>query len=426
MYYGTPPIITDGLVLNLDAQSPQSIPLDPTVNLFNLTENIPTFPWQSNNGTRVTSSMAAPFGPGSASLYSATAGFCNIFQERTLYQGTYNLSWYIKYINQRYYSLILEGTSGGRVTFDILNGTVVAGSLAGSGTSPVIEPAPNGYYRISLSLNITTSSIAFARPLLWTGVYNGNSFSGSQAYVWGPQLSRTSYATPYVSSSSTVLGARTSWQDLSGNNNTATLLSSSISGSIPVFPAANNRVLQFDGTSSYASIPNSSNLVFGNGDFTVGIWIKTPIFSVGEGSPSQWGPIISKGCTTSAPAGTWWFAQSGILNNRLAFNASSTAGGTFVCYLETPPSLVDGWHNVVFTRFGSTGTLYTDGVRSSIDTTTDSDLFSTAPIYLGSTSPTPQKKTGMGLSQVQIYNRALSQSEITQNYNALKSRFGLQ
>jgi hypothetical protein len=25
-----------------------------------------------------------------------------------------------------------------------------------------------------------------------------------------------------------------------------------------------------------------------------------------------------------------------------------------------------------------------------------------------------------------LYNRALSQSEITQNYNALKSRFGLQ
>jgi len=424
MYYGTPPIVTNGLVLNLDPQNPQSIPLDPTVNIFNISENIPTFPWQSNNGNRVTSSIAAPYGPNSASLFSSTAGFSSIFQERTLYQGVYNLSWYIKYINQQYYTLLLEGVSGGRVTFDILNGTTVAGTLAGSGISPVIEPAPNGYYRISLSLNITTSSIAFARPALWTGLYTGNSYSGSQAYVWGAQLSKTSYVTSYVSSSATVLGSITSWYDLSGNNNNATLQSSSISGSIPVFPAANNRVLQFDGTSSFASIPNSSNLVFGNGDFTVGIWIKTPISSVGEGSPSQWGPIISKGCTTSAPAGTWWFAQNGTRADRVTFNISSTIGSEFVCSLTTP-TLVDGWHNVVFTRFGSTGTLYTDGVRSSIDTTTDSDLFSTAPIYLGSTSPNPQKKTGMGLSQVQIYNRALSQVEITQNYNALKSRYGL-
>jgi hypothetical protein len=36
MYYGTPPIVTNGLVLNLDAQSPQSIPLDPTVNLVTI------------------------------------------------------------------------------------------------------------------------------------------------------------------------------------------------------------------------------------------------------------------------------------------------------------------------------------------------------------------------------------------------------
>jgi hypothetical protein len=34
MYYGTPPIVTNGLVLNLDPANSLSIPVDPTVNLI--------------------------------------------------------------------------------------------------------------------------------------------------------------------------------------------------------------------------------------------------------------------------------------------------------------------------------------------------------------------------------------------------------
>jgi hypothetical protein len=408
MYYGTPPIVTNGLVLNLDAQNPQSIPLDPTVNVFNSSENIPASPWQSNNGTRVTSSMAAPFGPGSASLYSATAGFSNVFQERTLYQGTYNLSWYIKYINQRYYSLILEGTSGGRVTFDILNGTIVAGSLAGSGTSPVIEPAPNGYYRISLSLNITTSSIAFARPLLWTGLYNGNSNSGSQAYIWGAQLSRTSYATPYISSSSTVLGARTSWQDISGNNNTATLFSSSISGSIPVFPAANNRVLQFDGTSSFALVPGNSIL-----QPSSSITIES-VFQRNSGRT-----IMSYNNDNSGAAKTYSFEHVGPIQGRIV----TTSGSTI---LSGPTINSDTWYHTILTYDGSLVALYLNGTLVASSTTSGSLSYAVGGNLNIGRKNLIDGEYLLGKVQVaRVYNRALSQAEITQNYNALKSRFGL-
>jgi hypothetical protein len=418
MYYGTPPIVTNGLVLNLDAQNPQSIPLDPTINLFNSSENIPVFPWTSNNGTRVTSSIAAPFGLGSASLYSATAGFSNVYQERTLYQGTYNLSWYIKYINQQYYSLILEGPSNGRVTFDILNGTIVAGTLAGSGTSPVIEPAPNGYYRISLSLNITTSSISLARPLLWTGVYNGNSFSGSQAYVWGAQLSRTSYATPYVSSSSTVLGNRTSWQDLSGNNNTATLLSSSISGSIPVFPAANNRVLQFDGTSSYALVSGSSTL-----------------------QPSSSFTLECLFTPKNLNNGAWIVAYTGNLPGAtVKYGFRINFGNVLVGYISPNPSAIAQISSNSLTidtpiagtlsYDGSFAKIYCNGLlinSASISGSMDYSVYG-APFFLtmGRKNTPDGAYTSENISSVRLYNRALSQAEITQNYNALKSRFGLQ
>jgi hypothetical protein len=174
----------------------------------------------------------------------------------------------------------------------------------------------------------------------------------------------------------------------------------------------------------YVEILNNNNLVFGNGDFTVSIWIKTPISSTGEGTPSQWGPIISKGCGTSAPSGTWWFAQNSINSNRITFNISSNPGGTFVTGTTTP-ILLDGWHNIVFTRMGSTGSLYTDKTLTLIDTSSDSNLSSNAPIWIAGTSPSTTKRTNTSISQVQIYNRALSPSEILQNYNATKTRYGL-
>ena len=388
-------IVTNGLVLNLDPQNPQSIPNDPIVNLLytngtytpivgtlTIVPNLSTI--QPNIKFRIsTTTYVPPYTYGNFRLYIPLSVLTN--------GKSYTLSYNYQIISGSDFFMTDWCDT---VLFNTVNtnlGTYSYSSATG------VRSTYNSTYRF-MDFNIGENTIVD---------------------IWDMQFVQNTYSPPFTTSSRAV------WYDMSGNNNIATLTSSSTSGSIPQYSSLNSRVLQFDGTSSYASIPNSSNLVFGNGDFTVGMWIKTPISSVGEGSPSQWGPIISKGCTTSAPAGTWWFAQNSTNNNRITFNISSTIGSEFVCSLTTP-TLVDGWHNVVFTRSGSTGTLYTDGVRSSIDTTTDSDLFSTAPIYLGSTSPRPQKKTGMGLSQVQIYNRALSQVEITQNYNALKSRFGLQ
>ena len=416
MYYGTPPIITNGLVLNLDAQSPQSIPVDPTVNQaqspFIFTAGYAYVNVTASNNTTINydgTLTAGTLSTPQSTYYARTSGY----DPPIAYGKKYATSWLLKYANVTNITLNWGGIhSGNRTNFNFnLQTGVISGVSLASGENYGSYDLGNGWYQVWYTSTTPTTGSNLYYPQL--GLTSGSVFIG------GIQIEMNNYATPFTPSS------RTSWQDISGNNNTATLLSSSISGSIPVFPASNNRVLQFDGTSSFASIPNNSNLVFGNGDFTVGMWIKTPISSVGEGSPGQWGPIISKGCTTSAPAGTWWFAQNSTLNNSITFNASATSSGTFVCSLNTN-ALSDGWHNIVVTRVGITTYLYTDGTLTRTDTSSGSDLSSTAPLWIASTSPQPPKKTSMTLSQVQIYNRALSQSEITQNYNALKSRFGLQ
>jgi hypothetical protein len=180
--------------------------------------------------------------------------------------------------------------------------------------------------------------------------------------------------------------------------------------------------LLFDGVSGYVTIPNSSSLVFGNGDFSVNIWIKFPISSTGEGG--SWGPIVSKGCSTMAPAGSWWVSQTNTQTNRVTFNISSTSGGTFVSSIQST-TFPNGWNNVCVTRNGSTSSIYSNGVLTSTDNTSESNLTSTSPLTLCSTftNGITTQRTKTSLSAVMLYNRSLSGQEILENYNTFKGRF---
>jgi hypothetical protein len=152
--------------------------------------------------------------------------------------------------------------------------------------------------------------------------------------------------------------------------------------------------------------------------------MKFPISSTGEGG--AWGPIVSKGCTTSAPAGTWWIAQTSTNTNRVTLNISSTTGGTFVTAL-TSATFNNGWSNICVNRSGLVASIYNNGILGNIDTTSESDLSSIRPLTLCSTFNTgiTSQRTNSSLAQVQIYNRALSAQEVLQNYNATKTRYGL-
>jgi hypothetical protein len=86
------------------------------------------------------------------------------------------------------------------------------------------------------------------------------------------------------------------------------------------------------------------------------------------------------------------------------------------------------WHNVVATENGITGNIHID---------TSLNTGSNAMLWYGTTRwPTNGASIGRDQNDVvyflsgsvavaRIYNRVLSQAEITQNYDALKGRFGL-
>ena len=84
------------------------------------------------------------------------------------------------------------------------------------------------------------------------------------------------------------------------------------------------------------------------------------------------------------------------------------------------------WFNAVFVREGNSITngykTYLNGVfkgQANTGTWSNSDV-----IWLGGRDGISQYYEGK-ISNVQIHNKALTASEVLQNYNALKSRFGL-
>ena len=66
--------------------------------------------------------------------------------------------------------------------------------------------------------------------------------------------------------------------------------------------------------------------------------------------------------------------------------------------------------------------IYLNGV--AVLTTTIKNSNQTVPFLIGAGSLVVQRING-NVAITQIYNRALTSTEITQNYNALKGRFGL-
>jgi hypothetical protein len=194
-------------------------------------------------------------------------------------------------------------------------------------------------------------------------------------------------------------GSGTSWRDLSGNNNTGTLTNG------PTFNAGNQGSIVFDGTNDYVTSPSSNYSAFGTGDFTLEIWIYPQSFS-------NYTHMIS------LPSQSTFTLKSDITTGLIYFYSPTfdTYGFTSGWTLS-----LNTWNCVVFKRESSTAYAFLNGVsKGSKSGFTNNFTSQVLNIHNGFGSEFAQCR----ISRVSIYNRALTASEILQNYNAVKGRFG--
>ena len=204
----------------------------------------------------------------------------------------------------------------------------------------------------------------------------------------------------------------TTWFDATANGLSGSLVNG------PTFSSANGGSIVFDGVDDYVSTNNSSSLTqAGNTQFTAGFWIKKTA-SNKDAMIGPWNESDRKG----------WFLQW-YTDGVIYFGV--TNGGTNYNYINI--SYTNNWYNIVGVFDGSQSTNQNIGkiyVNGALQTTNNNVIMLTSvptnlvELTIGKLTNYTSFTTG-NISSTQIYNRALSASEVLQNYNSTKARFGL-
>jgi hypothetical protein len=214
----------------------------------------------------------------------------------------------------------------------------------------------------------------------------------------------------------------TTWYDLSSSVNSGTLING------PAFISSDGGSIFTDGTNDYIDLGNPSSLQMGTGDFTINVWVKIASPQPTETPGANFHPIIDNKNAAAAEAGYGlvWNAQY----DKFLWSTANGSSASEIFSTNSFTSIKNNWANIVMIRQnGSTnnGCFYINSVYESlvspasvlnVNTTTKTVLGNTADLYGAYWS-----KMTYGI--VQVYNRALTAAEVSQNFNSTKGRFGL-
>jgi len=214
------------------------------------------------------------------------------------------------------------------------------------------------------------------------------------------------------SNSSSYSGSGTVINDLSGNGLNGSM--SNITFTSPYF--------SFNGTSSQVSVADNPLLEPGSGDWTMEVWVNQSVL----GNDVVLGKFDNGGATVDVSysirtTNTTYYAQIG---------SGSGSGSSLFVNSTNYVGTIGGWSQIVyvFTNIAA-NTLQTFVNGSSIGTVghnLSSILNSTNPLYIGSYNGGEYSQWFDGkIGIVRLYNAALTSSQVLQNYNADKSKYGL-
>lgn len=235
------------------------------------------------------------------------------------------------------------------------------------------------------------------------------------AAILGPKIVRTGLLLELDAADiNSYIGTGTNWRDMVGNYHGALTNG-------PTFSSANGGNIIFDGTNDYVDLANTgTNFQFTNTIFTVSLWIKT--------NSSTNAVIVSKGGTPSTAGWLFQFEPTGVL----VVTTKDSIGNNVYNRISGLTVNNNIWRNIIaiyktstVTVANNTISIYIDGNLSNGTGTLGSTVYATtADTVQIARRPSGNYWTG-SIANVQIYNRELTASEILQNYNAVKSRFGL-
>jgi len=202
-------------------------------------------------------------------------------------------------------------------------------------------------------------------------------------------------------------GSGTTWRDLSGRTNNFTLNNS---------PTFSNTVLgsfSFDGANDYgtiSTIPEVSNC-------TYTLWLKWNSIAANQGifgNENILNGTNSVGIRRRSN-NNYWLSQG--------------VGQATIVSSSLSADFVSNWHSLSGTTDGSFGRIYINGVLTSQasynGTNSNTGRYTIGAVDYDGVGGQIYEYFNGNIASIMVYNRALSASEVLQNYNATKTRFGL-
>jgi hypothetical protein len=207
-------------------------------------------------------------------------------------------------------------------------------------------------------------------------------------------------------------GSGTSWLDVSGLNNNGVLTNG------PTYTSGTNGYFTFDGVNDYVNTVTATTLGINSVStpFTFSIWCKTSgtveyyLFDNYNGSTQDISFRLDG--TNSGAIEVYLMASNGTGFNTALFGSNYNN---------------NAWHNLCITYDGiNTLTGYADG--SLLGTSTQSGMSgnfeSGAALQIGARPLSSSYFPGT-ISTMMVYNIALTAAQISQNFNALRGRYGI-
>jgi hypothetical protein len=292
-------------------------------------------------------------------------------------------------------SMDIKANKPGGVYVYMQNGSTTRHGFVGASVNATTEYQRFYFENITPTLN--DANVAASTLATYTG-YG----SGVNPTVKNIQLELGTYSTRFVDGTRSVTQGL---KDLTGNS---TIDLTNVS-----FDA--NAQMTFDGTNDLITLADAAHLKFSNGSFTVEQVLNINSISGKQRTFSKGSSGWTRGWHAAARPTQWEFELS---------DGVSTPGNGFLINTATT---VGTNHVVWVIESAATAKLYVNGVQvGSTQTITESVDFATttSTVGIGAFESGGEYFNGR-IPYTRLYARALPASEIQQNFNAIKGRYGL-
>lgn len=392
-----PKIVTDGLVLCLDAANPKSF----SPNVHPKPTDIYAWVTTGNNCTLSRDTISSPVGntplkmvqSGDDTYTNSYSGSAGIWR---LAPAAVGQTWTVSVWVKASQSIQIEGCW-------IASQDSAGNYLAGGGSpNPTIG---TDWTRISATYTHTNASTAYVGIRL-----DGTQTGGSGATIWwdGLQVERSSSATTFNPKTNT---NRLSWWDLT-NTSTGTLVNG---------PAFTSDAISFAYASSQqVDVSGSSYNFLGNAPYTLEAWV----YPTRNPGASNWTGIFDRESNPGTGRDGYNLYFLGSAGTDTFFTSDRWCSGvnSFISVTVPQSSSVNSWNHIVLIYDGYNLYLYRNGSLVSSSTSVGGITNTTKTLVLGNRGG---NYFDGKIANAKIYNKALTSAEVVANFNTMRGRYGV-